>query len=343
MRASVTLSLVTLVLFVGCLGAVQTTTPAPESPATPPGNSVPLSATPPRPDAGLTATVVEVIDGDTVGVEFENGTRDTVRLLGVDTPEVHAATDPTEFEGVPNTEAGADCLRRAGERASEYTSDRLLGAEVTLTFDANEPRRGYYDRLLAYLFVDGTEFNYALVADGYGRVYDSEFVRRQRYYRAESAAMDAGRGLWECRTAGNATTTATPTTTETESETTATRTDGGTAAEPGAAVRVETVHADAEGRDGENLTDEFVVLENAGDEPVDLSGWTVADDDGHSYAVPDGVVLGSGERLRIRTGAGEDGSGDLYWSRAGPVWNNDGDTVIVRDADGDVVLRETYG
>ena len=327
MRASVAVALATLSVLAGCLGAVQSTPESSATPATPVADDVPPSATPPGPDAGPTATVVEVVDGDTVRVEFENGTRDTVRLLGVDTPEVHAAAEPTDFQGVPDTDAGRACLRRAGERASEYARERLLGAEVTLTFDANEPRRGYYDRLLAYLTVDGAEFNYALVARGYARLYDSEFVRRQRYARAEAAATEAGRGLWRCRATGEGTTA----TTETDAA----------AATP--AVRVATVHADAEGRDGENLNDEYVVLEGVGDAPVDLSGWTVADDDGHVYTVPEGVVLDPGERATIHTGAGEDGGADYYWGRASPAWNNGGDVVVVRDADGTVVARETYG
>ena len=41
-----------------------------------------------RREAAPAARVIEVIDGDTVVVEFVDGTTDTVRLLGVDTPKV---------------------------------------------------------------------------------------------------------------------------------------------------------------------------------------------------------------------------------------------------------------
>jgi len=64
------------------------------------------------------ASITAVVDGDTVRVAYDNGIEDTVRLVGVDTPEVHTTNDPTEFEGVPDTEAGRDCLRRAGTDAS---------------------------------------------------------------------------------------------------------------------------------------------------------------------------------------------------------------------------------
>jgi len=71
-----------------------------------------------------TATVVDVVDGDTLDVRFADGSEERVRLLGVDTPEVHADTAPGEFEGVPDTEAGRACLADWGERATAFAEDR---------------------------------------------------------------------------------------------------------------------------------------------------------------------------------------------------------------------------
>jgi len=39
-------------------------------------------------DAMPTARVIDVLDGDTVVVAFADGSTDTIRLLGVDTPKV---------------------------------------------------------------------------------------------------------------------------------------------------------------------------------------------------------------------------------------------------------------
>ena len=144
--------------------------------------------------------VVAVVDGDTIDVRLPDGTEDTVRLVGVDTPEVHVENDPAEFEGVPETDAGAACLRAAGVNASRYVETRLHGETVTLLFDPNTDRRGGYGRLLAHVSHDGTNVNYALVATGRARVYDSEFVLRETFDAAETAARDAGRGLWRCQT-----------------------------------------------------------------------------------------------------------------------------------------------
>ncbi|WP_254545160.1 lamin tail domain-containing protein [Halomarina pelagica] len=110
------------------------------------------------------------------------------------------------------------------------------------------------------------------------------------------------------------------------------------------ALVVAEVHADAAGDDRRNLNDEYVVFENAGDAPLDVSGWTVRDEAGKTYAVPEGVVLDPGERVTLRTGdadGGRDGT-DLHWGAGGPVWNNDGDTVVVENDNGDRILTETY-
>ncbi len=107
-------------------------------------------------------------------------------------------------------------------------------------------------------------------------------------------------------------------------------------------LAVASVHADAAGDDRENLNDEYVVFENRGDDDLDLSGWTVRDESGRTYTFPDGTVLGPGEQVTLRSGSGTDGGGDYYWGAAGPVWNNDGDTVTVETANGSRVLTEAY-
>ncbi|MFW6317612.1 MAG: lamin tail domain-containing protein, partial [Halorubrum sp.] len=118
--------------------------------------------------------------------------------------------------------------------------------------------------------------------------------------------------------------------------------DETTAPEPGAALEVAAINADAEGDDRENLNDEYVVFENAGEEPVDLTGWTVEDEAGRSYAFPDGFTLEAGARVTLRTGSGTDTDTELYWGSGSPVWNNDGDRVILSDDDGDRVIEVSY-
>ncbi|MFC7137748.1 lamin tail domain-containing protein [Halobaculum litoreum] len=133
----------------------------------------------------------------------------------------------------------------------------------------------------------------------------------------------------------------------TEPTATATATDGGTDTpdDGGAAdgsLAIATVHADAAGDDNDNLNDEYVTFENVGESTLDLSGWTVADAADHVYTVPDGTTLAPGEQVTLYTGSGTDTAGELYWGSGSAIWNNGGDTVVVRDADGTVVLEEAY-
>ena len=135
--------------------------------------------------------------------------------------------------------------------------------------------------------------------------------------------------------------TAEPTTTESDA-TTAAPDETTAVADGGADVRIAAINADAAGDDWENLNDEYVVLENAGDQPVDLSGWTISDESGLTYTVPEGVVLDPGETITVYSGDGTDADGDLYWDANRPVWNNGGDTVTIRNAEGERVEQEAY-
>ncbi|MCU4717039.1 thermonuclease family protein [Halapricum hydrolyticum] len=147
----------------------------------------------------LNGTVVEVVDGDTIDVRLTNGTVERIRLLGINTPEVHVETQPDEYEGVPDTEAGRACLRAAGENASRVVEDRLAGERVTLRLDSEADTRGGYGRVLAIVVHDNQSINYQLVRDGHARLYDTDFSARDRYAAGETAAKDANRGLWACR------------------------------------------------------------------------------------------------------------------------------------------------
>ena len=317
-RAPAALCLVLLVVLAGCASGG----PLPDAGGD--GPPAGTSATPTAGGDGFRVTVVRVVDGDTMEIRFGNGTADTVRLLGVDTPEVHSSNTPGEFEGVPGTAAGERCLRRYGERASAFATERLADETVRLRFDPESERRGYYGRLLGYLVVDGENFNRLLLEEGLARVYDSRFTERERFREAESDARSAGIGLWACAndTAAGATATAVPGST-----------DG--------RIRVAEIRADAPGDDNENLNGEYVVLENVGEEPLDLSGWTVSDEAGHEYEFGE-RTLDPGERVALRTGSGTDDSTSVYWGRSSAVWNNGGDTVTVRDSDGDVAAERSY-
>lgn len=132
------------------------------------------------------AEVTGHVDGDTVKVlitDPQGGLRgtETIRLIGVDTPETVHPSRPVE---------------RFGREASEFTKTRLLGRTVYLAFDWDF--RDRYGRLLAYIYTgDGDCFNAALVRGGYGHAYTRFAFQFLEEFRAlEQEARGAKRGLW---------------------------------------------------------------------------------------------------------------------------------------------------
>lgn len=147
------------------------------------------------------AAVTAVVDGDTIDVRLANGTDERVRLLGVDTPEVHVDPEPEHYEGVPDTPAARSCLTSVGENASRYVRNRLSDQSVDLEVDPASDGRGGYGRLLAIVHHNGSSLNFDLVSRGYAGVYPTSFGERERYESAAATAREDGRGLWRCQNA----------------------------------------------------------------------------------------------------------------------------------------------
>jgi endonuclease YncB( thermonuclease family) len=92
---------------------------------------------------------------------------------------------------------------------------------------------------------------------------------------------------------------------------------------------------------GDTLNDEYVDLTNDGSTLLELSGWTLEDEAGYTYAFPDSFTLGAVDTVRVHTGDGTDTATDLYWGRGTGVWNDDGDTAYVYDEDERLAVSET--
>lgn len=131
-----------------------------------------------------------VIDGDTI----ETGS-DTVRFLGLDTPELSTMNKPEEY-GLENSSENRECLDRYAEKASEFVENSTR-EELTLIYDRNSEERGDYGRELAYIRSEG-DINRELLVKGLARVYPSSFSRWNEFYFWEYVAKKNDRGLWSC-------------------------------------------------------------------------------------------------------------------------------------------------
>src|SRR5262249_34233996 len=88
--------------------------------------------------ASAPITVVHVVDCDALLAAFADGHAETVRVLGIDTPETVDPRKPVQ------------CF---GPEASAYAKAHLSGRAIRLEFDVEQ--RDIYGRLLAYVVVDG--------------------------------------------------------------------------------------------------------------------------------------------------------------------------------------------
>jgi phosphatidylserine/phosphatidylglycerophosphate/cardiolipin synthase-like enzyme len=87
--------------------------------------------------------------------------------------------------------------------------------------------------------------------------------------------------------------------------------------------------------------DESVLIRNDGAGALDMSGWTLRDLANTTYTFPT-FTLPAGAEMRVWTKTGADDDANLFWNRASAVWNNGGDTAILRDAQGLEVGRFSY-
>ncbi len=135
------------------------------------------------------ATVVGVVDGDTIDVEIGSRT-ERVRLIGIDTPE-------TKQPGTP-----VECF---GPEASEFTA-ALLPVGTLVRLERDVVGRDDYGRVLGYVHLidedgpdgDGTFVNLHIVEQGYAQPLTIEPNSAFAAMFA-AAAKDAERndlGLW---------------------------------------------------------------------------------------------------------------------------------------------------
>ena len=96
----------------------------------------------------------------------------------------------------------------------------------------------------------------------------------------------------------------------------------------------------AAGDDRKNRNDEFVVFRNGCEQAVSLAGWVLGDAGRNRFAFP-AVSIGPHERITVRSGSGAANATDRYWDSALPVWNNDGDSVLLWNKAGVLVLNYT--
>ena len=127
--------------------------------------------------------VTRVIDGDTIQANVQ-GKVETIRLIGINTPETVDPRKPME------------CF---GKEASAKTKELIQKKTVKIETDPTQDTRDKYGRLLAYVFLDdGTNINKKLIEEGYAYEYTYErpYKFQSEFKTAQHDAEQQKKGLW---------------------------------------------------------------------------------------------------------------------------------------------------
>lgn len=127
------------------------------------------------------ATVVEIVDGDTIKIDY-HGKIEKLRMIGIDTPEsVH-----------PNKKKNT----KQGKTASNFTKQELLNKKIEVEFDVQ--KRDKYGRLLGYVYVDGKMYNKTLLEEGYARLatYPPNVRYVDDFKEIQKQAQQNKKGFW---------------------------------------------------------------------------------------------------------------------------------------------------
>ncbi|MEU6217894.1 lamin tail domain-containing protein [Streptomyces sp. NPDC047022] len=90
------------------------------------------------------------------------------------------------------------------------------------------------------------------------------------------------------------------------------------------------------------LNGEWVEIANSTRRAVNLSGWTLRDEAGHTYRFHH-YLLGGRAAVRVHTGVGHDSRTDLYQDLRFPVWAGRSDSATLRNELGRVIDSVSWG
>lgn len=136
--------------------------------------------------------VKRVIDGDTL--QLETGER--VRLIGIDTPEMHESDKL--YRDSQRTKQDVRTIQELGRRAYEFTRKLVEGKRVVLEFDVEKYDK--YSRLLAYVYLkDDTFVNAEIVKQGYASLMTipPNVKYADLFLKLYQEARKNRRGLWK--------------------------------------------------------------------------------------------------------------------------------------------------
>lgn len=194
------------------------------------------------------------------------------------------------------------------EESKEVLEIMVKGKQIILETDYSD--RDIYGRKLRYVFQENIFVNLEMVKRGFANIYTCppDVKYTEAFLKAERYARKNNIGLWESSDLDN--------------------------------ISIK-IKYDAAGNDNDNVNGEYIIFENTGDISLDTYGWTVKDSGTNIYKFDRNEFL-PGSKIILFSGKGKDTKGLLYWNSSKPIWNNDFDTLYLRDKKGLLIGIYSY-
>ena len=93
---------------------------------------------------------------------------------------------------------------------------------------------------------------------------------------------------------------------------------------------------------GATIDNEWLVVDNKGMNDQDMTGWTITNNANDVYQFPDGFVLLGDKIVRMWSRSGTNTPDRLYWGINKDIWQKNGDTATLWDADGNKIDECPY-
>ena len=137
-----------------------------------------------------TVKVYSVLDGDTFRFRKEDGTLQSVRLLGADAPE----STKTRYRTT-------ECF---GIEAKKYLTELIKGKNVRIEFDETQQQIDLYGRYVAYVYFNDELINEKMIKEWYAKEYTfkNPYQFQQEFKKSEQEARNHQKGLRSSATCG---------------------------------------------------------------------------------------------------------------------------------------------